>query len=346
MSDEDLQLELKKHRLRYISDSIPGFTREKKGKDFVYRDTDGKLVNKETHDRLELLSIPPAWTDVWISPKQNGHIQATGRDEKRRKQYIYHEEWNKIRQENKFEKMIFFGDVLPTLRAEIEGALKEKILSPRKVLATVVWLLGNTYIRVGNQEYAKENQSYGLTTLREKHTEIIGNTVHFEFTGKSGIEHSVEVTHPQVVRTIRQLEDIPGYELFKYTKDGEKHVVTSEEVNDFLQSITGEEITAKDFRTWGGTVLAGDKLYETGPFTSKTQAQKNITSAVKEVAKHLRNTPTVSRSYYIHPYIPESYNGNILIPHFEGYYKRKDLKTDYFSLDEYAVHELLKQAKD
>lgn len=339
-----LKEEVKKHHLRYISDATPGFTRIKKGKGFSYLDRDFKPISdQQTRERINKLRIPPAWTDVWISPIENGHLQATGRDEKGRKQYIYHEEWNTIRQENKFHKMIFMGNILPALRKTIEEHMHEKRLTPNKVLATVVWLLENTYIRVGNKEYVRENNSFGLTTLRSKHTDILGNTVHFSFTGKSGIEHEVDITHPRIARIIRQLENLPGYELFKYVENGQKHVVTSEDVNDYLKHLTGEEITAKDFRTWGGTVLAGSKLYEAGNFTSKREAQKKVTQAVKEVACHLRNTPTVSRSYYIHPYIPESYRQKILIPHFEEYMTQSDLDTTYFNPEEHAVHDLLKQ---
>ncbi len=342
--DPQLKKSIQQHNLRYISDATPGFSRVKKGKGFMYVDAENnRITDRAVLGRIQALKIPPAWTDVWISPSESGHVQATGRDEKGRKQYLYHADWVKMSQENKFHKMLFMGQVLPTLRQTIQAHLHEKGITPHKVLATVVWLLDNTYIRIGNQEYTKQNKSYGLTTLRNKHTEIIGNTVRFEFKGKSGVKHQVEITHPRIARIIHQLENLPGYELFQYVENRSRHLVTSEDINNYLKTITGDEITAKDFRTWGGTVLAGETLYEIGPFTNKRQLQKNITQAVKAVSKHLHNTPIVTRNYYIHPSIPENYQNNILIPRFEEFYTQKDLQTEELSVEEQVILSFLKE---
>jgi len=341
----EIQKDVEKANLRYVSDDSPGITRKGVGTSFYYVDRYGKRINDtSTLERIEKLAIPPAWESVWIAPFANGHIQATGRDEKGRKQYIYHEEWNRIMQENKFNKLLFFSEVLPTLRREIYEGMQERGLTQRRVLATIVWLLEKTYIRIGNQEYAKENDSYGLTTLRMKHVDVSGDTVKFEFRGKSGKEHEVEIEHPRVAKTIRKLEELPGYELFQYVdSDGNRRLIQSDDVNEYLKKITGEDITAKDFRTWGGTVYAGDALYELGPFETKTQEKKNIASAVKKVSQHLRNTTTVCRCYYIHPTVIETYEKKILIPHFDETKKKIDKKPQRLSFDEFAVTTLLQQ---
>jgi DNA topoisomerase I len=332
--------------LRYIPDTIPGITRKKSGDDFFYVDPDGKRVSGEDLERINKLVIPPAWTDVWICPFSYGHIQATGRDEKGRKQYIYHEEWNKKRQERKFSKLLGFGDVLPSLRRTIRNDMGMPGLSKEKVMATIVWLLQKTYIRIGNEEYAKENQSYGLTTLRMKHVDVEAATVTFEFKGKSGKTHSIEVTNPRVSRTIRKLEELPGYELFQYVDEKkERHVVNSEDVNDYLRAVTGDDFSAKDFRTWGGTTLGADTLYHIGPADTKTATKKNISAAVKEVSKQLGNTTTVCRSYYIHPTVITSYEAKRLVPHFEEVKKKLDDKPRELSIAEYATVTLIKNGK-
>lgn len=333
----------KKQHLVYSADNTPGISRMKKGKGFTYIDENGQTItNSEVLDRIKKLVIPPAWTDVWINPNEYGHLQATGRDEKGRKQYLYHQEWMKLCQQDKFDKLLRFAEVLPTIREEIQAGLTLNKLDKRKVLATVVWLLENTYIRIGNPEYAKENDHYGLTTLRSKHVTVVNShEVKLEFTGKSGVFHEVDINHPKVARTIRKLDELPGYELFKYFEDGAKNILTSDDVNEYLRSISGEDITAKDFRTWGGTVSMGNILYKTGPGENKTQIKKNITAAVKEVARYLHNTPATSRKYYIHPRIIDAYQNGVLIPHFENVKTNHIGKPKMFSVYEYATYKLL-----
>lgn len=329
--------------LRYVSDDIPGITREKHGKGFIYLHHGHVIHDEKVKARIEKLAIPPAWKSVWICPHENGHIQATGRDEKGRKQYIYHPTWNKHTQQNKFHKMIFFGDVLPDLRREIMAGMNERGLTERKVISTIVWLLGKTYIRIGNEEYAKENESYGLTTMRMKHVDVIGDTIHFDFKGKSGKFHSVEVEHPKVAKTIRKLEELPGYELFQYLdENGDRHIIESHHINDYLKRITGEDISAKDFRTWGGTVYAAESLYDEGDFTSLSDARTKISEAVKLVSQHLGNTTTVCRTYYIHPTVIKTYEDQEFIPYFEEC-KREYVNGRGLTSNEYSVHRLIKK---
>ena len=337
----------KKAHLRYVSDTTAGYSRQKMGNGFSYFYTNGKrIIDSVIRDRIEKLAIPPAWTDVWICSLDYGHIQATGRDEKGRKQYIYHPEWNKLCQETKFQKLTSFGEMLPALRRQIRDRIAERGLAKEKVIATVIWLLQKTFIRVGNPEYAKENNSYGLTTMKPRHVDVVGDTIQFEFMGKSGKRHKVDVTHPRVARTIRKLEELPGYELFQYVaEDGSRHTITSEEVNDYLKSATGEEITAKDFRTWGGTVIGAETLYDLGAFTSETNAKKNIVQAVKQVSLELGNTTAICRSYYIHPTVIESYEKEILIPHFELVRKNQEEKPNELTIGEFATFTLLKKYK-
>lgn len=339
----EIEKELKSISLRYVSDDIPGITRQKKGTGYIYLKGDEVITDPFVKERINNLVIPPAWEQVWIAPTGNSHIQATGRDEKGRKQYIYHEAWRKLMQQNKFNRMIFFGDVLPDLRREVSAGMQDRGLTERRIISTIIWLLGKTYIRIGNEEYADENQSYGLTTMRMKHVDVTGDTIRFDFKGKSGKFHSVEVEHPRVAKTIKKLEELPGYELFQYVDDeGERHTVDSSEINEYLKKLTGEDVTAKDFRTWGGTVYAAQNLYQEGEFSSKTEKEKKISQAVKQVSKHLGNTTTVCRTYYIHPTVIESYEKKELIPYFT------DIRRDYstgsgLTLNEYSVHRLIKK---
>jgi DNA topoisomerase I len=335
---------LQKQHLRYVGATELSIERKKRGKGFRYLDSEGNhsITDERLLQRIKLLVIPPAWKNVAISKYANGHIQAVGRDAKGRKQYIYHPEWKKIQQQNKFHRMISFGEMLPKIRQHVRADMRKRGLGREKVVATVVWLLGRTFIRVGNTEYARANKSYGLTTLRNKHVQIERNRVLFEFKGKGGAPHSLEVDHPRVARTIRKCIELPGYELFQYLdNEGQRHVIDSSDVNDYLKTISGEEITAKDFRTWGGTVLAAETLHRTGLFMSHSAGKKNVTKAVKEVAKHLRNTPTVCRSYYIHPAVIDAYLNRILVPHFEKVYQRNDDKPAELSKEEYATWTLL-----
>lgn len=299
----ELAATLKGAKLTYASDLGPGLGRKRAGKGFSYKDLDGRaLRDKELLARLKALAIPPAWKEVWICPEATGHIQATGRDERGRKQYIYHADWGVYRDTAKFEHMLTFGEKLPHIRRRVTRDLSLNGLPKDKVLAVVVRLLEITLIRVGNSTYAESNGSYGLTTLRKKHVDVSGTTVEFDFVGKSGQEWEIELKDARLARIIRRCEELPGYQLFKYIDDkGEARSIESADVNEYLREITGEDVTAKDFRTWAGTVAATLFLTELEPFTSKTQATKNVTGVIKEVAKKLGNTPAICRKSYVHP---------------------------------------------
>jgi DNA topoisomerase-1 len=332
--------------LRYVSDAQPGYTRQRKGDSFQYFDTEGKLIRDETRLlRIQRLAIPPAYTGVWICPSPNGHIQATGRDDRRRKQYRYHERWRAERDESKYDRMLVFGDALPKIRKRVRADLKLKGLPRNKVLATVVQLLERTFIRVGNEEYARENKSFGLTTMRNRHVEVKGTELRFRFRGKSGIEHEVDVQDRRLAKIVRKLQDLPGQELFQYVdEDGEVQDVTSQDVNDYLQEITGEDFTAKDFRTWAGTLLAAMALNAQETFRTKKQARANIKDAISAVSKMLGNTPATCRKCYVHPAVLETYLDGELI---EGLKKRAEetLTQDLDDLrgDEVAVLSFLRQ---
>jgi DNA topoisomerase-1 len=251
---------------------------------------------------------------VWICPSSNGHIQATGRDARRRKQYRYHERWREVRDENKYDRMVVFGKALPKIRRRVNRDLKRRGLPREKVLATVVQLLERTFIRVGNEEYAKENKSFGLTTMRNRHVDVTATKLKFSFRGKSGKEHEVDVTDRRLAKIIRQLQDLPGQEVFQYLNDrDEPRKVTSEDVNDYLREITGEEFTAKDFRTWAGTVMAAMALNAQDAFENKSQAKKNVKAAISAVARMLGNTPAICRKCYVHPAVLETYLDGAMI---------------------------------
>ena len=301
--------------LRYVSDDRPGIRRERVGEDFTYIGADGKPIHDaEKLKRIKALGIPPAWTDVWICANPRGHIQATGRDAKGRKQYRYHPRWREVRDETKYGRMIAFGQALPLIRARVEHDLKLPGLPREKVLATVVKLLETTLIRVGNQEYARANKSFGLTTMRDRHVEIEGSTVHFEFKGKSGKKHSIDVRDRRLAQIVKRCRDIPGYELFQYIdENGQRQTIDSSDVNDYLREITGEDFTAKDFRTWAGTVLASLMLQEYEICDTETQAKKNIVRAIESVAERLGNTPAVCRKCYVHPAVLDAYLDGSLI---------------------------------
>ncbi|MBA2434449.1 MAG: DNA topoisomerase IB [Chthoniobacterales bacterium] len=301
--------------LRYVSDDKPGYTRQKWGKKFVYFDTEGKEIRDETRIlRLNRLAIPPAYTEVWICPSPNGHLQATGRDDRGRKQYRYHERWREERDENKYEKMVIFAQALPKIRRRITKDLKQRGLPREKILATVVQLLERTFIRIGNEEYAKENKSFGLTTMRNRHVDVKGATVRFRFRGKSGKEHDIDTEDRRVAKIIRQLQELPGQEVFQYLdEEGERHHIASDDVNEYLREITGEEFTAKDFRTWAGTVMTAMALNAQVAFENKSQAKQNVKAAINAVAKRLGNTPAVCRKCYVHPAVLETYlDGNLI----------------------------------
>lgn len=295
--------------LRYVNDSKPGIRRERAGEAFRYVDPKGETITDEdVLRRIKSLAIPPAWTDVWICSLANGHLQATGRDARGRKQYRYHPKWREVRDEVKYERMIKFGEALPAIRREVNRALALPGLPREKVLATIVYLLETTMIRVGNEEYARTNKSFGLTTLQRRHVRIDGSDVEFRFRGKSGVYHKVKVHDRRLARIIQRTRDLPGQELFEYVDDdGETRTVDSSDVNEYLRQISGEDYTAKDFRTWSGTVLAAMALQEFEKFDSQAQAKKNVVRAIEQVAEKLGNTPSVCRKCYVHPAILDSY---------------------------------------
>ncbi|MEK7605747.1 MAG: DNA topoisomerase IB [Patescibacteria group bacterium] len=340
---EEVLEKAEKLDLRYITDSIRGISREGSKTSPIYTGSTGERVNdSKTLKRIKDLVIPPAWTGVWISPYANTHLQATGIDQKGRKQYIYHKEWERICQEAKFDRVEFFGKHLPTIREAVERDMTTRGLNEKRVIATVVWLLEHTFIRIGNEEYAKENQSFGLTTLRNKHVDVDGDRIRFTFKGKSGIDHEKDITNPTVVKTIRKCIELPGYEVFQYlNEEHQRHTVDSAEVNQYLQDTTGEQITAKDFRTWGGTMLSANYLCQMETPKTKDDKKKNMTQVVKKVSKNLGNTPTVCRSYYIHPTIFRTYEEDILVPHIKEY-RDKPQKEDNLKPTEFAVLELLR----
>lgn len=313
--------------LRYVCDDTPGIERKRAGKGFSYIGVDGKPIrDTQELNRFKGLVIPPAWTKVWICPLPNGHLQATGRDEKGRKQYRYHPDWQKIRSQTKFNRMIAFGSTLPLIRQKTEEHLNLRKLSREKVLAAVVRLLETTCIRVGNVEYAKQNQSFGLTTMRNRHVDVSGSRVKFQFRGKSGVQHELELNDRRLARIVKQCRDLPGYELFQYfDENGDRQPISSEDVNAYLKEITGEDFTAKDFRTWAGTVVAAQALTEVGAFTSQTQAKKNITQAIKQAANQLGNRPATCRKYYVHPAIIDAYLDGSLLPTME---QQEELETE------------------
>jgi DNA topoisomerase-1 len=300
--------------LRYTTDRRPGIRRVRSGRSFRYITPEGKVLRSRALRRIRGLVIPPAWTNVWICPDERGHLQATGRDGRGRKQYRYHPRWREVRDETKYHRLIGFAQTLPTIRRRTEADLRRPGLSREKVLATVVRLLEKTLIRVGNDEYARENRSYGLTTMRDGHVEVPGARVRFSFRGKSGVEHEIDLNDRRLAQIVRKCRDIPGYDLFQYYDEkDEPHPIGSGDVNAYLKEITGEDYTSKDFRTWAGTVLAAQMLQELDTFHSESQAKKNIVRAVESVAAKLGNTKAVCRKCYIHPAILDSYiDGSML----------------------------------
>ncbi|MEP7167281.1 MAG: DNA topoisomerase IB [Candidatus Woesebacteria bacterium] len=307
MSTEEM---LEEANLRFSSDTKKGYSRKIQGESHLYFDTTGqKITDEKVIERINSLAIPPAWKEVWICPNKNGYLQATGFDSKGRKQYRYHPLWVELSQQKKFEHMILFAQTLPKIRNHIKKVMDERGLSREKVLATVIWLLENTLIRVGNEEYEEENKSYGLTTLKNRHVDITKKEeIHFAFKGKSGVYHNVHVKSRKVAKIIKQCQELPGQDLFEYKdENGDMQVVSSQHVNDYLREITNEDISAKNFRTWAGTMLAAKMLTKTGLPETDSATKKNITKVVKKVSQHLRNLPSTCRKYYIHPSVFDAY---------------------------------------
>jgi DNA topoisomerase-1 len=301
--------------LRYVCDGKPGIRREMGPLGFKYIGTNGRMIrNASQLKRIRALAIPPAWKDVWICPDPRGHLQATGRDARGRKQYRYHSDWRASRDETKFDRILEFAAALPKIRARTTADLAKPGLPREKVLATVVQLLEKSLIRVGNDEYAKANESFGLTTMRDKHVAVKGSTLRFEFRGKSGKRHEVDVSDRRLAAIVKKCRDLPGYELFQYVDDdGTRQDVDSADVNAYVKEITGEDFTSKHFRTWAGTVLAATALREFETFDSQTRAKRNVMRAIEAVAKMLGNTTAVCRKSYIHPAIVDAYmDGSML----------------------------------
>ncbi|MBA2701730.1 MAG: DNA topoisomerase IB [Chloroflexi bacterium] len=295
--------------LRYASDKRPGWTRRRAGRSFSYRDSeDNPVVDRQALVRVRALAIPPAWTDVWICPWPNGHLQGSGRDARGRKQYRYHARWNERRGTDKFDRMLAFAEVLPALRERCDLDLSRPGLPREKVLAAVVRLLELTLIRVGNDEYARLNKSFGLTTMRDRHARIEGTSVRFRFRGKAGLQHEVTLRDRRLAGLVRRCQDLPGQELFQYVDDdGNIRDVSSDDVNAYLRDATGGEFTAKDFRTWAGTVLAYRALSVLEASTTDAANKRNVMQAMRETAGRLGNTPAVARRSYVHPAVLEAY---------------------------------------
>lgn len=300
--------------LRYVSDSMPGITRIKKGKGFCYINSDGTICKDEaTLFRIRRLVLPPAWTRVWICPYEDGHLQATGYDKLNRKQYKYHPGWSNMRSETKYYRLVQFGNMLPKIREAIEKDLRKQEFCQQKVLAIVVKLMERTFIRIGNSAYEKLYGSYGLTTLRDKHVVINGSSIRFEFKGKKGVYQSIELKNRRLANLVRKCREIPGQELFQYYDDeGKRHPVDSGMVNEYLKKITGCDFTAKDFRTWAGSLCALRALREIGPAASITEMKRNIVRAIDKVSEQLGNTRAICKKYYIHPVIINTYEENCL----------------------------------
>ena len=331
--------------LRYTTDTRPGLRRRKRGSGFSYVAPDGRPVkNKAELQRIRSIVIPPAWRDVWICPDPRGHLQATGRDARGRKQYRYHPRWHEVRDETKYDRMIGFAQALPAIRRRTREDLSRPGLPREKVLATVVQLLEKTLIRVGNGEYVKQNQSFGLTTLRDGHVEVAGGRVRFSFKGKSGIEHEVDLNDRRLARIVKQCRDLPGYDLFQYVdENGDRQTVGSGEVNAYLKEISDHEFTSKDFRTWAGTVLAAQLLREFEKFDSDAQAKKNIVRAVEAVAKRLGNTKAVCRKCYIHPAVFDAYLDGSMLKTVADRARRAARSADALDPGEGAVLSLLQR---
>lgn len=318
--------------LHYVNENDLCIRRIRKGKGFTYLDEKGKIIkNEKKLERFKSLVIPPAWENVLICDSEKGHIQATGRDAKRRKQYIYHPRWDEVRNETKFERMIDFGKTLPSIRKKIEKDLRNKKLSRSKVLALIIKLLEETLIRIGNEEYAKQNNSYGLTTLRDKHIKVKGHTLKFFFNGKSGKETELDFSDKRLAKLVKQCQDLPGQQLFQYIdEDGNIASVESLDVNEYLTENFGKDFTAKDFRTWGGTVIAVEELYHMPVSETEKEKNKNMVNIVKIVSRTLNNTPVICRKYYIHPDIFNAYRDDYL---FKAVEKASKIRKSKYSLN-------------
>ncbi len=324
--------------LRYALQSDKGYYRKRKGNGFTYTDHEGTTItNKELRQRFKDLVLPPAWTDVWISPYPNGHLQATGYDDKGRKQYRYHPDWNKIRNQSKFYRLRHFAKVLPNIRKQVEKDLRKHGLPYEKVFALVVKLIELTHIRIGNEAYKKLYGSFGLTTLRDKHVKFEGPAVYFDFKGKKGVNHKIKLQSRRLAKLVKKCKEIPGYELFQYyDDDGKHHSIGSADVNDYVKNITGEDFTAKDFRSWAGSLNALCAFIEIGEHCNTTDCKKKIVEVLDYVAEKLGNTRAVCKKYYVHPTVITSYEKGTI-----WNYKPLKTKSTYYSAEEKILLKLL-----
>ncbi len=343
--DEEAIADARSAGLCYVNDRLPGYTRRKRGSGFSYYTPDSELVTDPTlRERFNKLVIPPAWREVWICVDPNGHIQATGRDEKGRKQYIYHPLWEEMRSQTKFERMLAFSQALPHIREQVDHDLRLRNLSQQKVVAAVVRLLESTLIRIGNPEYARKNKSFGLITLHNRHFHQQGETLSFQFKGKSGQEQNIRIRDPRLARLMRRISELPGQHLFQYIDEkGQQRVLDSGDINTYLREAAGEDLSAKDFRTWGGTVHAAMELYQVGPAASERESKRQMVQAVKRVASYLGNTPAVARSYYIHPRIFKSYQDQSLFEVMRQTAQAAKETRNGLTLSEIAVARLLEK---
>ena len=332
--------------LLYINGDEPGYTRRRQGRGFSYFDAAGERVTDEAlRERFAALVIPPAWQEVWICSDDCGHILATGRDEKGRKQYIYHPRWEEARNTAKFNRLIPFAEMLPRLRERLDGDLRKHGLSRRKVIAIAVSLMEETFIRIGNEEYASRNSTYGLTTLEDDHVEVHGSQITLDFVGKSGKEHEIHLRNRRLARLMQRVEDLPGQRLFQYEDEaGTLRPIGSGDVNAYIHEAMDGPFSAKDFRTWGGTVLATAALHSLGPSDGEQETKRNIVQAIKQVAERLGNTPAVCRQYYVHPVILESYADNSLFASVLTVQESDFVETKYgLDLVETAVLNMLRE---
>jgi DNA topoisomerase I len=336
--------------LYYVMGGEPGYTRKRNGHGFVYLDwKDRPVTSTNQLARIKALVIPPAWTNVWICRHKNGHIQATGRDKKGRKQYRYHAEWNAIRSQTKFSRMVAFGEALPTIRAQVHNDLRRQKMTHQKVIALVLRLLDRTLIRVGNQEYARANRSYGLTTLLDDHITVAGSRIMLDFIGKRGKHFEVDLHDRRLSALVKRCQDLPGQRLFQYVDEMGQccQAVTSGDVNTYLRQAAGQDFTAKDFRTWGGTVLAAFELYQLGPAEDEKQADKNIVGVIKTVSDVLGNTPAICRKYYVHPAVLDAYRDSSLFEELgTALQQAREPAEAGLTVDEQAVLQLLRSTTD
>ena len=341
---EDPSEAAKLANLTYVSEHHLSIKRKKAGRGFSYFKEEKRIKDSKIIERIKSLVIPPAWTQVNISNLENGHLQVVGRDEKRRKQYIYHPLWSKMKNETKFFKMTAFGKKLPQIRKKVDADLDLPGMCKQKVLALIIRLMEETHIRIGNDYYAQKNKTYGLSTLRTRHVITYKEKKKFEFTGKKGKKHSITLKNKKLIKLVNKCEEIPGWELFQYyDSDGKKHAIDSQMINEYIHSLAGEYHTAKDFRTWSGSIIFFESLLEQGITSDAKEIKQNLIAAYDTVAKNLGNTRAVCKKYYVHPYLAASYEDHSIAKHFK--IANQENKDKYFTSSERAVMNLLKNYK-